>query len=179
MSESKQTTGDGYFEIGKISRAYSFKGAVTATLKVMARDYLHLKHVFTKVNGQYVPYFIESATAPNGNKVRFKFEDINDELSAKKMAGSSIYTLEKDIAERDMQKSLWQELKNYQLVDPKLGSIGSITAINDATANIIITVESQQGEFLVPLHQDLIIEINQRNNMITIDLPEGLLNLNS
>lgn len=44
--------------------------------------------------------------------------------------------------------------------------------------NTLFVVEQEDGEeLLVPAQEEFIVEINQEKKLITVELPEGLLNL--
>ena len=50
--------------------------------------------------------------------------------------------------------------------------------MDDSTANPLFVVELLNGEeLLVPAQEDFIIGVDADNKNITVDLPEGLLNL--
>ena len=51
--------------------------------------------------------------------------------------------------------------------------IGEIVDFNDYAGNVTVTVETDRGEVLLPLHEDLIVSIH--DDTITLDIPDGLL----
>ena len=69
----------------------------------------------------------------------------------------------------------------YNILDVSGKKIGEITAIDDSTENILFCIESANSgeEILIPLSDDFIEEINDNNKTITMNLPEGLLDLDS
>ena len=58
------------------------------------------------------------------------------------------------------------------------GVLGEIIEVDDSTANPLFVVELLNGEeLLVQAQEDFIIGVDADNKNITVDLPEGLLNL--
>ena len=52
--------------------------------------------------------------------------------------------------------------------------IGEIVDSSDYGGNIVITVETaDRGDVLLPIHEELIVGIH--NDIITLDIPEGLI----
>ena len=49
--------------------------------------------------------------------------------------------------------------------------------VDTATVNTLFVVEKDGEELLVPAQEEFIVGIDQRRKLITVELPEGLLNL--
>ena len=54
------------------------------------------------------------------------------------------------------------------------GTIGRIAAIDDSTANLLFELEDGT---LIPANDDLIEDINMEGKKITMNIPEGLLDI--
>ena len=52
-----------------------------------------------------------------------------------------------------------------------------MTAIDDSTANPLFVVDTANGEMLIPASHELVKAIDKKNLTITVDIPEGLLQL--
>ncbi|EFA91877.1 hypothetical protein HMPREF0650_2050 [Hoylesella buccalis ATCC 35310] len=52
--------------------------------------------------------------------------------------------------------------------------IGTIESVDDSTENVLFELE---GDTLIPANEDLIQQIDAQNKEITIQLPDGLLDL--
>ena len=62
-------------------------------------------------------------------------------------------------------------------MDKKLGFIGIAGEIEDIANNPLLHVTHEGKEFLIPVHEDIILEINDRDKVIFIDAPDGLFEL--
>ena len=58
--------------------------------------------------------------------------------------------------------------------DKKQGTIGRIAAIDDSTANLLFELEDGT---LIPANDDLIEDIDMEGRKITMNIPEGLLDI--
>ena len=70
------------------------------------------------------------------------------------------------------------QLSGFRLVDAATGAVvGEVTAIDDSTANPLFVVDTANGEMLIPASHELVKAIDKKNLTITVDIPEGLLQL--
>ncbi|KAA6309227.1 Ribosome maturation factor RimM, partial [termite gut metagenome] len=60
-----------------------------------------------------------------------------------------------------------------------LGTLGKITDIDTSTINTLFVVENEKGELLIPVCEEFIIEIDYENKRIRMNLPDGLVNLDT
>ena len=67
-----------------------------------------------------------------------------------------------------------------------LGLIGTLFAeatpykvevvdVDDATMNVLFVIEKEGEELLLPAHEEFILDIDKAQNVLTVDIPEGLL----
>jgi 16S rRNA processing protein RimM len=57
------------------------------------------------------------------------------------------------------------------------GMLGEVVDVDTATVNTLFIVEREGEELLVPAQEEFIRGIDQQQKLITVELPEGLLNL--
>ena len=63
----------------------------------------------------------------------------------------------------------------YDIIDANSGKpVGRIASVDDTTLNILFCLEDGQ---LIPASEDLITGLDKENKQITINIPEGLLDL--
>ena len=122
--------------------------------------------VFIEFDGLPVPFFIESVTA-KGGRLLVKFEDVDSLAEAEELVGREIGFSDSDETEEDT-------LIGLRVRDARTRRIvGEIVDMNDYAGNLLVTVDTQRGEVLLPLHEDLIAEVDEE--VITLEIPEGLL----
>ena len=81
--------------------------------------------------------------------------------------------------EDDNELSSVRALTGFTVIDVNFGKIGIISAVDDSSANILLTVEKTDGsEMMIPYHDDFLEDFNLKGRTLTLSLPEGLFELN-
>ncbi len=125
-----------------------------------------------------VPYFIadDGLRFKSGESAIVKFDWVDSDKQAKNLCGLSVYVSENDVIELE-DEFLPDDLTGFKLFEPKLGLIGEITEVTNYSGNILVTVDYQGKECLVPFNEDLLVRFDENLREIEMDLPEGLFNL--
>jgi 16S rRNA processing protein RimM len=131
---------------------------------------------FVELDGLLVPFFVLE------NGFRFKtensaiiiFDGVDSEKYAKRMVGSSVFLFKNEIVEMP-DEELELNLINYLLIDEVRGEIGIIEKVDDYSGNIVLTVNYRTQELLVPFNEDFLIEIDEKNKILKLKLPDGLI----
>ena len=55
------------------------------------------------------------------------------------------------------------------------GNIGEIFAVYDSTMNILFVIEKDGEELLLPAHEEFIVDLDKKQRILKVDIPEGLL----
>ena len=65
------------------------------------------------------------------------------------------------------------------LNDKSMGKLGEISLVDDSSYNTIFYVEHPtKGELVLPYHDDFLVDYNIANRTITLDLPQGIIDIN-
>ncbi len=162
--------------IGYITKPHGYKGAVK--LKCILSDWmplLELDILMLEVNGSSVPFFIENITHQANDMLIVKFEDVDDEQSAKNLKSTSVF-VSGDIIHEEDEAHPWT---NFLIISAEDGqTIGSIEEVIDIPNNLLAMLIIDEEEIMLPLHDELIQTVDETNKTITTIIPDGLLNLN-
>jgi len=121
--------------------------------------------VFIEFDGLPVPFFIESFQE-KGNRCIVKFEDIDTLPEAEELVGREA-TLGTEAEEDE------DTLVGLRVRDAKSRRIiGEIVDMSDYGGNLVVTVETDHGDVLLPVHEELIVGIH--DDILTMDIPAGL-----
>ena len=125
-----------------------------------------------------VPYFIsdEGLRFKFGESVIVKFNWVNSDKQAKDLCGLSVFVKDEDVVETEGE-FLPDDLVGYKLYDQSLGLIGEINDVADYSGNLLITVNYNGKECLVPFNEDLLVRFDEELQELEMDLPEGLFSL--
>lgn len=151
----------------KVLKSWGADGQVVLSLSAEdPRDLKSQEPVFIAFDGTPVPFFIETAQ-PRGGRLIVKFEDVDSLAEAEELVGREVTLSEEEEEDEDT-------LIGLQVRDAKTRRIiGEVVDFSDYGGNTLITVDTENGEILLPLHDDLIVSVH--DDILTLDIPEGLI----
>ena len=164
--------------LGTISKSRGADGSIVLKLddKISERFY-EMESVFLEIEGLLVPFFINVAEPFDQNNILLNLDSVTTKNQCKDLIGCKVYTHLSDVKIPNKKKSQYNYLIGFSLWDHKYGNVGEITEILFYPNNPVFQVKQDQKEIFVPLHEDIIIEINSQKKLVKVNLPEGLLDL--
>lgn len=153
-----------------ILKPYGSMGEIVVSLSPNVSSELDLSEpVFIFYDKLPVPFFIESFTKRGKNRALVRLSGIETIDDAQEICGRDLY-LEGDQEEIDDQP----DLIGFVVKDQNSTTIGPILEIVDFSGNICISVKKESDNIYIPLHEDLILEIDRKKKVIILELPQGL-----
>ncbi len=131
-----------------------------------------------EIDNLLVPYFIseEGLRFKSGESVIAQLDWVDTDKKAKALCGLSVFVNKADVIEFDDEMSP-HALVGFQLFDETLGLIGEINDVHDYSGNVLLSVAYQGKESLVPLNEELMVNIDEDKREIELRIPEGLFEL--
>ena len=160
------------FFLGYISRKHGYKGEFNIKLESTPK-HKELGHLFIEMNGNLVPFFIDSFRMKKETIALVKLEDINSEEDAQSLIGKEIY-LPLEFLDETQQNEL-HTLIGFEVVDATHGNIGKVTNILDNSAQELFQIDNGTQEILIPITEEFIQKIE--GNTLYLQTPEGLIDL--
>lgn len=107
-----------------------------------------------------------------------KFEDIDTAERARELTGCEVF-FPREKADSDEANISWAEIIGYTVVNSADGkAVGTISAVDDTTINVLLSVADSNGdEHLIPISEDLMAGMDKKERTITLNIPDGLLEL--
>jgi 16S rRNA processing protein RimM len=164
--------------LGQITKTSGFEGAVLVRLeKKFIENMPEMESVFVETDGRPVPFFIEWSEYSGSDTLRLKFEGYDSVAKVDEFKGCRIFLT---TGEPDTETEVNLDyLKGFSVIDQENTKIGVITKIIVNPGQVLLSIDSGRGgELLVPLHEDLIRKIFRRKKIISMEIPEGLLEIN-
>ena len=162
------------YKIGRLGKTHGVKGEVSFQFDDDVFDRVDCDYLVLDVDSILVPFFIEEYRFRSDSVALVKFEDIDTQQRAAELTGCDVY-FPRALTDSDEGSMSWAEIVGYGIVDASTGrTVGKIASIDDSTINILFCLEDGT---LIPASEELITDIDQENRIITIDIPEGLLEL--
>ncbi|MDE7458313.1 MAG: ribosome maturation factor RimM [Muribaculaceae bacterium] len=171
------------YPIGRTLKPHGINGEIAASVESDI-DLASLKCIVLDIDGIYVPFFIDSFRSRGSESVLLMIDGIKDENQAAGLCNKDIYALRSDIGDIDSELIdedggfYMSDLIGFTLYDQNETEIGSITNYDDSTANCLLVVEDTDNNTrYIPIADELIEGIDPENKTISINIPEGLLDL--
>ena len=167
---------DDCFELGYIVKTHGVKGQVVALFDVdYPEDYEELESVFLLMAGKLVPFFIERIEHQSGAKFILKFEDLNTIAEAEKLKSTTLYLPLSELPELEEDQFYFHETVGYQVIDEKLGELGTVKEFYEMPNQDLMAMEYQGHEILIPVADDIILKTDKVARKIFVKLPDGLM----
>jgi len=165
-----------YFYLGIVTKPHGYEGKVTIYFDTdEPQEYADLEMVHINIGGNLVPYFIESLSLLN-NKAVVSFLDVDNIEKAESLVKKEIYLPISMLPKLSGNKFYYHEVTGMMVIDESFGELGSISAVlypNQA----VIQVFHKQKEVLIPISDEIIINLDREQNEMIIRAPEGLLDV--
>ena len=109
------------------------------------------------------------------------FEDCTTREAAEGLAGWDVCLHESDLPQLGPGTYYHDELVGLRVEDARTGeTLGQVIAVRPAAAADLLQVRRPGGGlFLIPLVRAMVTEVNLFSSTITVDLPEGLIDVNA
>lgn len=168
------------YHIGYIQKFRGLQGEVELQFTDDPFDRGSAEYLVLKIDEILVPFFLENYRFKNNDTAILKFEDIDNDVQAKKLVGLQVYyPLAHLNDEEDQELSSLKALTGFTLYDESFGEVGIINTVDDSSYNTLFYVDHpKKGELVLPYHDDFLVDYNIANRTITLALPQGIIDLN-
>lgn len=162
-------------QIAKVLKSNGTDGDILLGFKTIQPEDIDTKEpVYIYFDGLPVPFFIESFTKKGSDKAIAHLNDINCLRDAEEIAGQAVYA---DYLEEIDDEDDFSALEGWAVNDAEGNTVGTVSQFIDIPANPCLEVETKNGAAIIPLHEDLIISLDQKARILEIEIPDGLLDL--
>lgn len=168
-------------EIGRFNQPHGIKGELNAVVFDGA-ELEDLSCLILDIDGIFVPFFISGLRRRGTQSFLVSIDGIENEQQAAAIANKTIYALSDEIKEYendfDEDGFYAEDLIGFKISTADGALSGKITDIDDATENVLLIVTADDGRtHLIPFADEIIADIEADTRHVTVELPEGLLEL--
>ena len=166
---------DCYF-LGKITRTHGLQGNVVLKLDTDQPElYNKLEGIFVEINGLLVPFFVEKQQWHKTDKI-ISFKNATESM-AEQTVGKNVFLPLSTLPELKGKQFYYHEVITFEILDENGTLCGVIKEVNDQTAQHYFVLNLSGKEVIIPIIKDWILEVNREKKQITMQLPEGLLDV--
>lgn len=160
--------------IGTFTKPHGLKGEISLSLTNDFDDE-NCDCVIVPIEGIPVPFFVNAIRGKGAETLLFTIDGIESAEEAKMLCGTSVY-VDKSLSatfDTDDEFLAVDMLVGFKLIDREYGEIGVITDVDTSTPNTLLLV----GDRMIPAADEYILNLDEKNRIIEVELPEGLLDL--
>ena len=162
------------YKIGKLGKTHGVKGEISFLFDDDVFDRVDADYLVLMIDGILVPFFMEEYRFRSDTTAIVKFEGIDTQERVRELTGCDVW-FPRALADSDDDTITWAAIVGFDIIDANSGKpVGRIASVDDSTLNILFCLEDGR---LIPASEDLISVIDKENKQITINIPEGLLDL--
>ncbi|MBJ6727046.1 16S rRNA processing protein RimM [Geomonas sp. Red875] len=170
MSGSKQVL------IGKIQGTHGIKGQLSVIpFAGDASSISKLENILVKAPNGALESFPVLSVRGSAKKIILglkPFDNINQVLH---LVGRELYAEREMLPELEPDEYYWTDLIGLQVVTETGEALGELVEIIETGSNDVYVVQREGREVLIPALEDVVVSVDLGNNLMTVALPEGLL----
>lgn len=158
-------------QIGTVLKPFGTKGQVLFSFGRKWEGQLSkIKTVFIEKSGKPVPFFVSELAKHNQQTAIAKLDWIDCIEDAELISNCPLLAERPKLSNKE--KPEWFELEGYLAQTPDK-KIGTILKVEQSGGQCLMQI----GDFLIPAVDEWLLAIDEKNQTVTFDLPDGLLNL--
>lgn len=165
------------FFFGKVTKTHGLKGEMTIKLDVAnPADFKDLRYLLIEERGSLIPYFIESQKI-TGDKMFVQLQDVKKMEQAIVFLGKAVFLPNELMPQLEEDEFYYNEIIGFKLIDETIGEIGAISDVLEYPTQAVIQVMKDGKEILIPIHDDIIQKVDKKAKTLTVNTPEGLIDM--
>lgn len=170
-------TKDKCFYVGRIVKTHGLKGELTLRIDNEQFDEIEeLNYFLLEVKDTLIPFFVENISY-HSNKAFVLFQDLSNLESASQLVGTSVYLPLELLPEKEGNDFYSHEVVGFMVVDEAKGELGEVKEIIEYPTQSLIQVVINEKEVLIPIHDDIINDVDREGKKIFINAPAGLIDM--
>ena len=165
------------YKIGIFNKPHGIHGELQFTFTDDIFDRADCDYLICQLDGIFVPFFIEEYRFRSDSTALVKLEGVDTAERARMFTNVDVYFPVEHVDEAEAGELSWNFFIGFRMEDVHHGLLGEVVDVDTTTVNTLFVVEQEGEELLVPAQEEFILGIDQEKKLITVELPEGLLNL--
>jgi 16S rRNA processing protein RimM len=163
-------------KIGKINTSHGLKGEVQISHYLEDASEINTwKAIMIELHkDSFIPFFIEQIKHTSKQECIVKLEEVNNPEEAKDIAGCNVYASPL-VQVKALLKSDWDDIIGFDIHDKTEGNLGNISHVSEAAGQQFFHVQNANKEMLIPIQQQWIVDVNPIKKVITVELPNGFI----
>ncbi|MBK8881445.1 MAG: PRC-barrel domain-containing protein [Bacteroidales bacterium] len=164
--------------LGRITKVSGYEGAVTVKLeRFFSGEIPYMESVFLEIEGRPVPFFIADSEYSGADILKLIFEGYNSSDKVIEFVGCRVFLTASSNAGNRIEEP--GNLTGYTVLTSGKIILGTVEEVIQNPGQWLLSViSSSKKAILIPLHEDLIVKIDNRKKILIMEIPEGLTEIN-
>ena len=163
------------YKIGVFNKPHGIHGELSFTFTDDIFDRVEAEYLICLLDGILVPFFLEDYRFRSDTTALVKLEGVNTAERARMFTNVEVYFPTKHAGEVEPAELSWDFFVGFRMEEVHHGKLGEVIEVDTFTINTLFVVDYKGEELLIPAQEELIVDIDQKHKVITVDLPEGML----
>lgn len=170
---------EGLLEVGRVVGTHGLRGDLKVRMiDLQPEELLKADRVYLhRTGGEPEPLTPLRQSLHKGN-VLLRLPGFESLTAVEPLVGSMILLAKEDLPELGDGRYRIHELVGLQVVDGRLGPVGRLIDIFTTAAHDTYVVEGDAGEVLIPAVPEIVTDIDLDEQIMKVDMPEGLVSIN-
>jgi 16S rRNA processing protein RimM len=136
--------------------------------------------IFIEFMEKPVPFFIENIQWADDTSALLKFEEVNSDKDAEELRGRKLVIASASIPKKQQKRMQpASSFEGYSIKDETGRFLGTVTEVMESGPQSLLEVEYEKSTYLIPVHEDIIIDVILQERLLIVNLPEGLISVNN
>jgi len=162
-------------QIGTSLKAHGKDGQLRVYVEDAFLDDLEkARALFLNIDGSRIPFIIQGIEIKN--HMLIKLDEIDNPEMASKLSNKEMYLDSSKVSEESLsesKESSMDRLIGFSVYDQDDNNVGKITSVIENEFQTLLNIENLNSSFLWPIHDDLIIGIDDSESIIKLLILEG------
>ncbi|MDE6403054.1 MAG: ribosome maturation factor RimM [Muribaculaceae bacterium] len=169
--------------IGHFAKPHGVNGEINLIVSEPI-DVEELSCIVLDIDGINVPFFFSSVRSRGSESYLVMIDGVTTEVAVSQFVNSQVFALKTDVdslCDEDEEDDGFyaEDLVGYKVVTSDGRMSGTIDDVDDSTQNVLFIILTDDGHrVFVPVANEFIADIDTDNCVLTLDLPDGLVDLN-
>jgi 16S rRNA processing protein RimM len=164
--------------LGRITKVNGYEGAVTVKLERFFSGKLpHIESVFLEIEGRPVPFFISDSEYSGADILKLEFDGYNSSAKVIEFVGCRVFLTTTEPVDDKIPEM--ESLIGYSVLTSDKICLGTVEeVIQNPGQSLLSVISASKKVILIPLHDDLIVKIDNKKKLLIMEIPEGLTEIN-
>lgn len=167
------------YKIGVFNKPHGVRGELLFTFSDDIFDRVEADYLICMMDGILVPFFLEEYRFRSETTALVKLEEIDTAEQARRFTNVEVYFPIRHAEARAEEGELsWSFFVGFRVEEVHQGYLGEIADVDTGTLNTLFVITKPGGEeLLVPAQEEFVADMDTKHRVLTLALPEGMLDL--